>query len=542
MTRRTQRRSVASARRATQLAFLLLFVALVVVARPTPGRPEAPWLTLFLGLDPLLLLTVLLAGHALPLTLLAALLTVGVTLLLGRVFCGWFCPLGTLHAAAGRLLGRRRRAVRHWTRWNLAKYYVLGAVLVMALGGAAWLALLDPIALLYRTTATLLLPAAQSAIEGASAAVYQADPGFGPWRITALTEPAYRFLRDHVFVTPHQAFEGGALILGFFLATLALNALQPRFWCRYICPLGALLGLLAWRPWFRRRVVAAQCNACDLCGLRCHGAATDSPASGWKPQECLGCMSCTECCTRDAVRFEFAPPWNRSAAGDRINLSRRGLVGSAAAGLVGLVTLRVSPQARGNTFNPDLIRPPGARAETDFLARCVACGVCMKVCPTGGLQPALSEAGLAGLWTPRLVPRIGYCDYSCTACGDACPTQAIQRLPLARKQTTHIGLATIDVARCLPYASGLDCIVCEEHCPVPEKAIFFDTVAIVSRDGQPRTVKRPRVDPQRCIGCGICERVCPFKDRAAIRVSSAGESRHPDNQPILGQYPQDGGP
>ena len=70
--------------------------------------------------------------------------------------------------------------------------------------------------------------------------------------------------------------------------------------------------------------------------------------------------------------------------------------------------MRLGPQARGKRYNPDLVRPPGARSEKEFLARCTACGLCMKVCPTGGLQPALAEAGLEGIWTPRLVPRIGY--------------------------------------------------------------------------------------------------------------------------------------
>ncbi len=533
MTPRRRAWTAAAARRASQVGFLLAFLAAIAAARPVPGRAESAWLTLFFSLDPLLLVTSLLAARGIPMALLASLLTVAVTLALGRVYCGWFCPLGTLHAAAGRLFRVRRRGVRHWTHWQLAKYYVLGAVLVMAAGGMSWLALLDPVALLYRTTATVVFPAAQSAIEDAAATVYQQDPGVGGWRVRDATEPVYRLIRDQLFVVPHQAFLGGALILGYLLATLALNALVPRFWCRYVCPLGALLGLLAWRPWVRRRVEAAECNGCDLCGLGCHGAATGTPVAGWKPQECLGCMSCTEGCPRKAVRFEFVPAWRQRGADETINLSRRGLLGSAAAGVAGLVVLRAAPQARGDAFHPDLIRPPGARAEPDFLSRCVACGACMRICPTGALQPAWTEAGLAGMWTPRLVPRMGYCDYECTACGEVCPTQAIQRLPLEVKQRARIGLAGIDVSRCIPYANGLDCIVCEEHCPVPQKAIYFETVEVETRERQRRTVKRPRVDPHRCTGCGICEHACPFKDRAAIRVTSAGESRHPDNQPIL---------
>ena len=56
---------------------------------------------------------------------------------------------------------------------------------------------------------------------------------------------------------------------------------------------------------------------------------------------------------------------------------------------------------------------------------------------------------------------------------------------------------------------------------------------ITTRDGRKIIVKQPHVDPNKCIGCGICETKCPFADMAAIRVTSANESRHPGNQPIL---------
>ena len=90
-----------------------------------------------------------------------------------------------------------------------------------------------------------------------------------------------------------------------------------------------------------------------------------------------------------------------------------------------------------------------------------------------------------------------------------------------------------DTRRCLPYAYDRDCIVCEEHCPIPTKAIYFVEEEITRRDGSVRLVKRPRVDAGLCIGCGICETKCPFVDRAAVIVTSANESRHPGNQPIL---------
>ncbi|HID75889.1 MAG TPA: 4Fe-4S dicluster domain-containing protein, partial [Planctomycetaceae bacterium] len=171
--------------------------------------------------------------------------------------------------------------------------------------------------------------------------------------------------------------------------------------------------------------------------------------------------------------------------------------------------------------------------EREFLQRCTGCGLCMRICPTGALQPAVGEAGLEGLWTPRLVPQIGYCDYECNLCGQVCPSQAIELLSVEAKQATKIGLAAFDKTRCLPYAYGRECIVCEEHCPVPDKAIYTVEVEVVDHEGNRKVIGQPRVDPERCIGCGICENKCVFRDRPAIRVFSANETRHPDNQPIL---------
>jgi ferredoxin len=245
-----------------------------------------------------------------------------------------------------------------------------------------------------------------------------------------------------------------------------------------------------------------------------------------------------------------------------IDLTRRSTLGAAVGGVAALCVLRLTPQSRGQTFHPLLLRPPGSRAEREFLSRCTACGLCMRACPTGGLQPAWTEAGLEGLWTPRLDARIGYCLYTCNLCGQVCPTEAIQPLDVAEKQQIRIGLATFDTTRCIPYAFGRDCMVCEEHCPISDKAdadkipsdkatsdkasadggggeaatgkaIYFQMVEVQDRQGAKRTIKQPRVDPDRCVGCAICQHVCPLKDWPGIRVTSTNETRHPDNQAIL---------
>jgi MauM/NapG family ferredoxin protein len=518
------------------MLFLLLFFGLVVLARPRAGVEPSPLLKSFFLLDPLILITTWLAAHAVPVAALLSLVVIAVTMVMGRVFCGWACPLGTIHDITGRCFDRFRRDPKrrdHWSPWQRAKYYLLIGFLVMAVFGGHWVAIMDPLVLLYRTTTVALFPAAQWGVEEGSNAVYQSDPGLGPLRLTAVTEPVYEFFRDHVFTKPSQAFLGSGLIVTVFLVLLLVNGYRRRFWCRYLCPLGALLGLFALRPLLRRSTNQENCNQCDLCGTACHGAAAAAPGGRWKPSECLGCLNCTDACPRDGVVFRLGLPWRKGPGTEGIDLSRRAALGAAVGGVMALSLMRANPQSRGSRYHPELIRPPGARPEPEFLKRCTGCGLCMKICPTGALQPAVAEAGLEGLWTPKLVPRIGYCEYSCNLCGQVCPTGAIEPLTLAAKQQVKMGLAAFDTTRCIPYAYGRDCIVCEEHCPIPDKAIYCLEVEVTDRDGNRTTILQPHVDPDLCVGCGICENVCPYRDRPGIRVSSANETRNPDNQPIL---------
>jgi Pyruvate/2-oxoacid:ferredoxin oxidoreductase delta subunit len=151
----------------------------------------------------------------------------------------------------------------------------------------------------------------------------------------------------------------------------------------------------------------------------------------------------------------------------------------------------------------------------------------MRVCIANGLQPAVFEAGLIGVWSPVLIPRMGYCEYNCTLCGQVCPTGAIRRLEPAEKARVRIGLAEFDRNHCLPWKGDSECIVCEEHCPTPEKAIKLRDETVETPGGT-RTFKRPYVDEKLCIGCGICETKCPLPDRSAIVVTSRGESRAAD--------------
>ena len=543
MSSRRSGRRVVWARRVVQGVFLALFLILLLDVRKGGDRSPGELHQLFFDLDPLVLVGTWMASHAVPVALLFSLGVLAFTVVLGRVFCGWVCPLGTVHAMGSWFrTGHLKKLIETetWTRWQRGKYYFLVMLLVMAALGTSWIGFLDPFSFLYRSTTTAILPAAQEVLEDGSTTIYHADPHLGPLHLTSVTEPVYKSYRDRFMVVQNWAFTGSGLIFLLFLVAVLLNLFRKRFWCRYLCPLGALLGLFAKRPLFRLSTDSEACIDCGLCRTNCQGAAAPDRPGHQLPSECFVCWNCVPQCKAQGLAFKFHSPFKSQSIG-KLSLSRRALLGAGLAGVGGVLLSRISPQAQGRVYNPNLIRPPGASAEKDFLKKCIACGLCMKVCPTNGLQPTLTEAGLDGLWTPHLIPKIGYCEYECNVCGQVCPTGAIEPLTLEEKKKTKIGLATIDTSRCLPYAYQRECSICEEHCPVPDKAIYFVPAEVSLRDGSRATLRQPRVDADRCTGCGICEAKCIFNDLPAIRVTSAGETRHPKNQPMLATAPLSAG-
>jgi len=452
-------------RRAVQIAVLAVFLYLITANRPADGAaPTAP-VDFFFDLDPLVMIATWLATHTLEGLSLLALLTLGVTLVFGRVFCGWFCPFGTLLNAVGSVRRQFRRVVKRteeFSRWQRAKYFILIALLVMTALGAQWVGVFDPLSLLYRSVSLTVLPALDIAMRNTANAVYLTDPHLGSLHLYDLTEPVYQWWQERITATELRVFSGTGLVFLIFTAALLLNLLRNRFWCRYLCPLGGLLGLVAIRPLLRLTSDPEACNSCLKCTLSCPAAAQPEKPDEWLASECFGCWNCVGSCSEQGLDFKWSSPFERTPSGS-LDLGKRRMLVSAVGGVAVLSAMRITPAANAKTFNPALIRPPGARAEAEFLQRCVKCGLCMQTCPSGGLQPTWAEAGLEGLWSPVLVPAIGWCEFECHACGQVCPTEAIMPLPLAEKKNVKIGLAIFDTTRCLPFAFGRECIVCEEH-------------------------------------------------------------------------------
>ncbi|MFH0778556.1 MAG: 4Fe-4S binding protein [Candidatus Eisenbacteria bacterium] len=515
---------MANVRRVFQVVFIAAFFFLLVRTQ-YGGTDEITYpVRIFLDLNPLFAALLLLSSFSVKPILLLSLITVGVSFFLGRFFCGWFCPFGTLHNAAGEVAKRPRKLEHGLYRKSQAwKYVVLVAVVFSGFFSMSLLGLFDPISLTVRSFAVSIGPALELLTRSLLDGLYSHAP---QW-ISRFSEGLNRFLKDYVFAFNQPRFFQAAFLGLLFVGLLALNAVRRRFWCRYVCPLGALLAVLS-RPSFLRLNVGSACTKCGNCAKSCPTGASPALGDGWRKPDCIFCWNCVEACPAGAMSIGFARPRHEDG---RLDLSRRRFLWSAGAGLVAAPLLQVTPSLKKP--DPRLIRPPGALGEREFLERCVKCGECMKVCLTNGLQPTFLQAGLEGIWSPVLVPKVGYCEYSCTLCGQVCPTGAIKKLPVAEKRKTVIGLAFVDKNRCLPYAFGVNCVVCEEHCPTPRKAIVFQSTEVPGNDGKPALVRVPVVVPELCIGCGICEYKCPVSDKPAIYVTNINESRSPERALLL---------
>jgi MauM/NapG family ferredoxin protein len=531
-------------RRISQTFFLGFFLFLLVESRLPDDvyleyslvfaddvdlRLDQP-ITFFFQLDPLVWLSSLLSGHRLIQGFGWALGLLLVTLVLGRVFCGFMCPLGTIHHMAGSikpaLKGSRLIRANQRTTGHRIKYFLLITLLIAAVITPNLAGLFDPISLLFRSLALAVLPATGLGLKELFDAMAASD-------IKTLNYFSYggETLVSPIFGYGYPVYKTGLFIGLIFLVILFLNRIRPRFWCRILCPLGALLGVFSRFTVLRLEKDQAACTDCKLCPTSCQGAASPMPSQTWENAECLMCFNCFDACPEGALSFQFrwAPKSNR-----RPDMGRRAVLGGLAAG-ISLPLLTKLDGTEHHVSDPRLIRPPGALPEKDFLQLCQRCGLCMKACPTNVINPTLGEAGLAGFWTPHLIMIRGYCEYTCTLCGSVCPTGAIKEITAREKieRPIIIGSAYVDRGRCLPWSGNGPCIVCQEVCPTSPKAIYLRKQVIRGPDQAPLEVNAPYVDLKKCVGCGICETKCPVKGRPAVRVIAAGESRSIQNQILL---------
>jgi len=512
-------------RRTVQLVSFLFFCFLIVTTRAKIEgqfyRVESPvWPYLYFTTDPLTFLSAAGASRSIPaVNYIPLLVMVGLVLVLGRFYCGWLCPMGAMIDGAAKVWKPPRRPQpSRWVPSPNLKYYILFSIAVLALFGVDVVGFFDPITIATRGLSYAVQPYLEWLMKALIGPLYYVPV------VSSVSRPVYDFLRNYYLAAEQPHYVYSVLYLAILLAIFGLSKIRRRFWCRYLCPLGAVHALLGRFGLWRRRV-SPECNECKLCARICRTEAiSEDDASVFDPRECILCMDCRKLCPQGAIEFSFLPSAKsvRASRSD-LQVTRRGLLKALGASLVAVPAFRATALSPAKEVT--LLRPPGAVAEDEFLARCIRCGECMRVCPQHALQPALLQYGLERMWTPVFVPRIGACEFSCTLCTQVCPTGALQSLSQPIKQRFRIGTAYFDKNRCIPWAENTNCMVCEEVCPTPDKAIHFREEEVLDDEGVKRIVKRPYVVEDNCIGCGNCENRCPVEGEAAIRVVPRYETR-----------------
>jgi len=349
-----------------------------------------------------------------------------VTLLFGRVYCSVLCPLGLFQEILMAVFRRKNKV-----RKNRGYKYFLAALVWGALAGGTVVLLrqIDPY--------TLFGAAASGAGVGVSA----------------------------------------ALILG------VLVWFKGRYFCTNICPVGAVLGLVARFSPFKIYLQKDTCVSCGLCSAKCPTGSIDFRNKAVDNETCVKCFRCVGSCPHGSLHYGLKP-----APEVPFNPGRRQLLigGAVVATFILAAKSGIKLSQKAAQKIKKVILPAGAGSPESFANRCLNCNLCVENCPMKIIKKANGNYPAVHLDYSE-----NFCDYDCNRCSQVCPSGAIKRLSLPEKQNTRIGLSIIDADKCIK------CGLCVMKCP--KEAI--DKVG----NGFPQVLA------DRCIGCGVCQNACPVK-------------------------------
>lgn len=414
-----------------------------------------------------------------------------VTMIFGRVYCSFLCPLGTLQdffIAFSRKIGWRRKHTFQKPR-NLLRYFLLGAVIVTAsLGSMSLLSLFDPYSLLGRMITQFILPLF----------LWMNNTAVRLMKYFHI----YYFSKDTVPLIFTVLLVNGV----FFILIVILSLRYGRLYCNTLCPVGALLGLISRVSFFKFTIDKTGCNACLSCAGVCKAGCIDTEKAVIDQSRCVGCFNCISTCPQSVICYR---PFVWKKKGDTWSPARRGvMIGSlVAAGYI--LSLYYSGirhlirTAHASAAPP--ITPPGSVSLEHFTQSCSACHLCVSACPTKVLAPSLLEYGIGGLLQPKMNYPDSFCEYECNVCGKVCPTGAILPLTMEGKKITQIGKVDLLKDKCVVYINHQNCGACVEVCPTK-------TITFINKGN----ILYPIVDNRYCIGCGACSKACPTNPKSIV--------------------------
>ena len=440
------------------------------------------------------------------------------TIVFGRVYCSFLCPLGIFQDVmiffSRKTIKRRKNGYQK--PYNLIRYSILIlTVLSSILGTLIFINFLDPYSFFGRIATNLFKPLFVF-VNNVVVSIFE------KFDIYALSMIELHQITPLILIV--------TLLLFFIL--LVMSIFRGRMYCNTICPVGTLLGIVSRFSIFKITINKEKCTSCGQCENECRAGCIDVRNQTVDPTRCVVCFDCLKTCSESAVEYNQAI----KKKDKKIDLSRRNLLKDSVSTAGSMILLNFPLRLFSKKIVPEgksvPITPPGSLSVDHFTATCTACHLCVSACPSKVIKPTFLKYGLAGIMQPSMDFKQGYCEYECNICGKVCPTGAIQSISLEKKKLIQIGKVHFIEDYCVVYKNDEDCGACAEICPT--HAVFT-----VERDN----VFYIETDVDFCIGCGACEHVCPEVPKAIFvdgnRVHEKAKKPFSDEEPVQIQAPQD---
>lgn len=441
------------------------------------------------------------------------------TLLSGRTYCSFLCPLGIGQDVFSRIGGQFKKKFRRFgykKPHTIIRYSVLAITVIFTIfWGLYIVTLLDPYSIFGRFM------------------TYFAKPVF----LLVNNFLAGIFGRFDNYSLSHVQIKGFDLVVysipaAFFLLVGILSFIKGRLYCNMICPVGTLLGLISKISLFRIKFNESKCTKCGRCTLACKSSCIDFLHQNIDVSRCVDCYNCINICPDKALSYSLIGQRHDAETGKPADESKRRFIAGSVLMLLGLGQYSkgqetgVPVQKKDSTVKEEKtcpVCPPGAGSIDYFNKHCTACSLCISACPNKVLQPAIMQYGLTGMMQPVMDYHKGFCQYNCTVCSEVCPTDALKPLALEAKKLTQLGQVRFIKDNCIVKTEKTACGACSESCPT--KAVYM-----VPYEGN---LVIPETNPDICIGCGHCEYACPVTPFKAIFVDGNPvhvAARKPENE------------
>jgi len=423
------------------------------------------------------------------------------TLVTGRTYCSFLCPLGIGQDIFSRIGGRIRRRFRRYgfkKPFTVLRYSLLMITLIVTMvWGIFIITLLDPYSIFGRFMTFFARPAV-IVINNQLAGI------LGKFDLYTLNNIPVSGFKLVVYSIP----------AAFFILVGTLSLTRGRLYCNMVCPVGTFLGLLSKISLYRIKFDESACTRCGRCSVGCKSSCIDFLKYDIDVSRCVDCFNCINICQDNALSYSRVKISIKEPETDE---RRRRFIISSFILLFGLSEKgsgqdKPAPRPKKDSTVKEnrtfYISPPGAGSVQNLNRWCTACSLCINACPNGVLQPSVTQYGLSGLMQPVMNYHKSFCTYNCTVCTEVCPTSALKPLAPDAKKLTQLGRAVFIKDNCIVKTEKTACGACSESCPT--KAVYM-----IPYEGN---LLIPEINNDICVGCGHCEYSCPTTPYKAIFV------------------------